>query len=86
MSCRKIYDFLSANAVHRTDVVHVVGGGVVCDLASYAVATFKRGCRLILYPSTLLARVDAAVGGKCGMNYRGSKTTSAQILSSGKIH
>jgi 3-dehydroquinate synthase len=85
MSCRKIYDFLSANAVHRTDVVHVVGGGVVCDLASYAVATFKRGCRLILYPSTLLAMVDAAVGGKCGMNYRGIKNHIGTFYPAGKI-
>ncbi len=72
-SCRKIYDFLSAINVNRSDAVHVVGGGVICDLATYAVATFKRGCRLILYPSTLLAMVDAAVGGKCGLNYLGIK-------------
>jgi len=84
-SCRRIYDFLSSNNVNRSDDVHVVGGGVICDLASYAVATFKRGCRLILYPSTLLAMVDAAVGGKCGMNYRGIKNHIGTFYPAEKI-
>jgi len=53
--------------------VHVFGGGVVCDIAAYAVSTYKRGCRLHLYPSTLLAMVDAAIGGKTGLNFQGYK-------------
>lgn len=69
----KIYGFLSEHNVHRSDIVHVVGGGLICDLAAYGVATFKRGCRLRLYPSTLLSMIDAAIGGKCAVNYRNIK-------------
>jgi 3-dehydroquinate synthase len=69
-SLRKIYDFLTAHNVHRSETIHVFGGGMICDLAAYAVATFKRGCRLKLYPTTLLAMVDAAIGGKCAINYQ----------------
>lgn len=67
--CLKVYDFLTEHQASREDIIHVFGGGTVCDLAAYAVSTFKRGCRLYLYPSTLLAMVDAAIGGKTGINY-----------------
>lgn len=66
---RRIYYFLSQHLAQRSDLIHVFGGGLLCDLAGYATATFKRGCRLKLYPSTLLAMVDAALGGKCAINF-----------------
>lgn len=50
-----------------------LGGGVVCDMAAFAASLYMRGCRLILIPSTLLAQVDAAFGGKTGINFGGFK-------------
>lgn len=51
----------------------VVGGGVLCDLGSFAASVYLRGVKLQLFPTTLLAMVDAAVGGKTGCNFRGYK-------------
>ncbi len=50
-----------------------VGGGVVCDLTAFAASLYMRGCRLALYPTTLLAMVDAALGGKTALNLGGAK-------------
>ncbi len=52
----------------RTDVVVALGGGVVTDVAGFAAATFHRGTRYVNVATTLLAQVDAAVGGKTGVN------------------
>lgn len=57
----------------RGDLMIGVGGGAVCDLTALAASLYMRGCRLILIPTTLLAMVDAAVGGKTGVNFRGLK-------------
>jgi 3-dehydroquinate synthase len=50
-----------------------VGGGVVTDMTAFAASVYMRGCRVILVPTTLLAMVDAAFGGKTGMNFGGFK-------------
>ena len=52
----------------RTDVIVGVGGGAVTDLAGFVAATWLRGVRVVQVPTTLLAMVDAAVGGKTGIN------------------
>ncbi|MGI5202772.1 3-dehydroquinate synthase [Spirillospora sp. CA-108201] len=52
----------------RTDVVVGVGGGAATDLAGFAAASWLRGVRAVLVPTTLLGMVDAAVGGKTGIN------------------
>ena len=52
----------------RTDVVVALGGGVVTDTAGFAAASYHRGTPVIHVPTTLLAQVDAAVGGKTGVN------------------
>ena len=50
-----------------------VGGGVLTDLTGLAASLYKRGCAVVFYPTTLLAMVDASVGGKTGIDYRGLK-------------
>jgi 3-dehydroquinate synthase len=50
-----------------------VGGGVVCDITGLAASLYLRGCALTLAPTTLLAMVDASVGGKTGIDFRGGK-------------
>lgn len=57
----------------RDSLICGVGGGVVCDMAAFAASVYMRGCRLLLFPTTLLAMADAAVGGKTGMDFRGYK-------------
>lgn len=57
----------------RSTVVVNLGGGLVSDMGGFAAATFKRGMRCINIPTTLLAAVDASVGGKTGINFNGLK-------------
>ncbi|MGQ7298236.1 3-dehydroquinate synthase [Quadrisphaera sp. KR29] len=57
----------------RTDAVVGVGGGAVTDLAGFVAATWLRGVRVVQVPTTLLAMVDAAVGGKTGINTKEGK-------------
>jgi len=59
--------------VTREWTVAAVGGGSVCDLAGFAAATWMRGLDTVLAPTTLLAMVDASVGGKNGIDFRGIK-------------
>ncbi|MCE9581287.1 MAG: 3-dehydroquinate synthase [Planctomycetes bacterium] len=64
----KIWKELAASRAGRDAVVVSVGGGVVGDLAGFAAATWNRGVDLVHVPTTLLAMVDASIGGKTGIN------------------
>lgn len=64
---------LSQLEATRATLVINLGGGLVSDLGGFAAATFKRGMRCINIPTTLLAAVDASVGGKTGINFAGLK-------------
>ena len=68
-----IWSLLSRRGARRSSVLLCVGGGTVTDRGGFAAATFKRGMRCINIPTTLLAQVDASVGGKTGFNFRGLK-------------
>jgi shikimate kinase/3-dehydroquinate synthase len=59
---------LADAALHKDDVVVAVGGEPVCDLTGFVAATFNRGTRLALVPTTLVAQADSAVGGKNAVN------------------
>jgi 3-dehydroquinate synthase len=50
-----------------------IGGGVLCDMTAFAASVYMRGCSVILVPTTLLAMVDASLGGKTGIDYMGYK-------------
>ena len=63
-----LYDRLAAIPAHRADPVVAVGGGATTDLAGFAAATWLRGVPLVLLPTTLLAMVDAAIGGKTAID------------------
>jgi 5-deoxy-5-amino-3-dehydroquinate synthase len=58
----------AASGLARSDAVVAVGGGVVSDLAGFAAAVYLRGIRYVTVATTLLAQVDAAIGGKTGVN------------------
>jgi 3-dehydroquinate synthase len=65
----RVYEGLIQRDVDRAAVVIAVGGGVIGDLVGFAAATYLRGVRLVQAPTTLLAQVDSAVGGKVGVNH-----------------
>jgi 3-dehydroquinate synthase len=67
--------FLSAERLERTDAVVALGGGVVGDLAGLAAALYLRGLSFLQIPTTLLAQIDASVGGKVAVNMRAGKNT-----------
>ncbi|MBB0969858.1 3-dehydroquinate synthase [Dietzia aerolata] len=62
------WDVLGKIGVNRKDTIVSLGGGAATDLAGFVAATWMRGVRVIHIPTTLLAMVDAAVGGKTGIN------------------
>ncbi len=65
----RVWDEMERMGVTRHSLIVNLGGGMVTDLGGFAAATFKRGVRFINVPTTLLSAVDAAVGGKTGINY-----------------
>ena len=69
----QIWHAMEQMGLDRYSTLVNVGGGVVCDLGGFAAATFKRGIQFINIPTTLLAMVDAAEGGKTGFNFDGLK-------------
>lgn len=69
----RCWDELGARAFGRRDLVLGLGGGAVTDLAGFVAAAWMRGVRVIQVPTTLLAMVDAAVGGKTGINTAAGK-------------
>ena len=64
---------LAAMEATRSTLVVNLGGGVVSDLGGFAAATYKRGMKCVNIPTTVLAAVDASVGGKTGINFNGLK-------------
>jgi shikimate kinase / 3-dehydroquinate synthase len=68
-SAVKIYDFLVERRVERDDILIALGGGMVGDLAGFVAATFLRGIPWIQVPTSLVAMVDASIGGKVGVNH-----------------
>ncbi len=69
----RVLDVLIANRLARDCAVLALGGGVVGDLAGFAAACYQRGVDFVQLPTTLLAQVDSAVGGKTGVNHAGGK-------------
>ncbi|NDV57129.1 3-dehydroquinate synthase [Bacteroides sp. 519] len=69
----QVWTVLSTSGATRHSLLINLGGGMVTDLGGFAAATFKRGIKYINIPTTLLSMVDAAVGGKTGINFNGLK-------------
>ena len=72
-SLAHVWEELGKGGATRHTLLINIGGGMVTDLGGFAASTFKRGINYINIPTTLLSMVDASVGGKTGINFRGLK-------------
>ena len=72
-SASRIFDVMIANRLGRDVTVAALGGGVVGDLSGFVAACYQRGVSFVQLPTTLLADVDSAVGGKTAVNHPGGK-------------
>jgi len=72
-TCQHIWQELTNKGADRNSLLLNLGGGVITDMGGFSAATFKRGMRFINIPTTLLGMVDAAVGGKTGVDFNGLK-------------
>ena len=68
-----IYETLNQNKFNRDCVIISLGGGITTDMTGFVASSYLRGVDLIQIPSTLLSQVDAAIGGKTGINFQGAK-------------
>lgn len=71
--CNTVWEKLSLNNFDRNSVLINLGGGVIGDMGGFCASTYKRGLDFIQIPTTLLAMVDASIGGKIGINFNGIK-------------
>lgn len=72
-TCRDIWDAMTRIGLGRSSVLVNLGGGVIGDMGGFAASTYKRGIRFVNVPTTLLAAVDANIGGKLGIDFQGFK-------------
>lgn len=70
---RYLWERLIELGATRQTLLLAVGGGTICDLVGFVASTYMRGIESVYIPTTLLAQVDAAIGGKCGINLGGYK-------------
>lgn len=73
-SAEKIISVAMDNNLGRDCTFVALGGGMVCDITSFAASIYMRGCKVILIPTTMLCMIDACIGGKTGINFRYAKS------------
>ena len=84
-SAVKIYDWLIERNVERVDTIVALGGGMVGDLAGFVAATYLRGVPLVHVPTSLLAMVDASIGGKVAVNHPRGKNLIGSFYQPGLV-
>jgi len=78
-TCFMLWKELTDLNINRNDLMINLGGGMVSDLGGFIAATYKRGMSYINIPTTLLAQVDASIGGKTGVNFHHLKNLIGSI-------
>ncbi|MGK7392818.1 MAG: 3-dehydroquinate synthase [Candidatus Cyclobacteriaceae bacterium M2_1C_046] len=72
-TCSQVWEEMTRENIDRKALVINLGGGVIGDLGGFCAATYKRGIKFINVPTTLLAQVDASIGGKLGIDFQNYK-------------
>ncbi|HRH34413.1 MAG TPA: 3-dehydroquinate synthase family protein [Catalimonadaceae bacterium] len=72
-TCETVWEFLLKHKADRESVLLILGGGVVSDLGAFCASVYKRGIDFVLIPTTLLAMVDASIGGKTAVDFQSGK-------------
>ncbi len=85
-SIERIVNSAIAMGLGRDSRILGLGGGVICDMAAFAASVYMRGCRLTLVPTTMLAMVDASIGGKTGIDFAGFKNLVGSFYPADRIH
>ena len=73
------WSLMQAEEFTRNDSIVAIGGGAVTDIAGFCASTYLRGINLFLVPTTLLAQVDASIGGKTGINLKAGKNLAGSF-------
>lgn len=84
-SVNKIYDFLFNNNASREDLLVVIGGGVLGDIAGFAASSYMRGIKYVNIPTTLISQTDSSIGGKVGYNYGNIKNAIGSFYEAEKV-
>jgi len=84
-SVSSVLERAAREGLGRDSIIAGVGGGVVCDIAAFAASVYMRGCGLALVPTTLLAMVDASLGGKTGIDFHGLKNLVGSFYPASRI-
>jgi 3-dehydroquinate synthase len=84
-SVQQVLERCAALGLGRDGIIAGVGGGVVCDITAFAASLYMRGCGLALVPTTLLAMVDASLGGKTGIDFMGFKNLVGTFYPASRI-
>jgi 3-dehydroquinate synthase len=84
-SVQRIWKTLLEHYADRNALLINLGGGVITDLGGFAASTYKRGIKFINIPTTLLSMVDAAIGGKTGINFGGGKNQIGTFAEAEKV-
>jgi len=72
-TCNGIWEEMTYHQMDRNSLLINLGGGVIGDMGGFCAATYKRGIEFVNIPTTLLAQVDASIGGKLGVDFQGFK-------------
>lgn len=78
-TAEQLWNYLCEQHATRDDIIVNIGGGVLCDIGGFVASTYLRGLDYINVPTTLLAMVDAADGGKTGVNFKNRKNAIGVI-------
>ncbi len=74
-TCQEIWTWFLEKKADRNALLLNLGGGVIGDMGGFAAATYKRGIHFVQLPTTLLAMIDASIGGKLGIDFQGIKNS-----------
>ncbi len=85
-TCQTVWDTLNQYNISRNSLLINLGGGVITDLGGFVASTYKRGIDFVNVPTTLLAMIDASVGGKTGVNFNHLKNNIGVFVEAQKVY